>query len=128
MEHNVLTGVLHGCQVVLGKRPALKMKVMFLLLELMLLSVLQAQAKIPQKEYFDAEKVMTLEGIFSWWKMGKLPCLDTAFVREQRSDKAHLHISVRTPAPAGSQSPSGFLAFTIITSGCLSTLMGQSDG
>lgn len=81
MERNVLTGVLHGCQVVLGKRPALKMKVMFLLLELMLLSVLQARAKIPLKEYFDAEKVMTFEGIFSWWKMGKLPCLDTAFVR-----------------------------------------------
>nr|XP_047912952.1 lipocalin-like isoform X1 [Anser cygnoides] len=57
MERNVLTGVLHGCQVVLGKRPALKMKVMFLLLELMLLSVLQARAKIPLKEYFDAEKL-----------------------------------------------------------------------
>lgn len=40
----------------------LKMKVIFLLLQLILLLVLQAQAKIPLKEYFDGEKVMLPEG------------------------------------------------------------------
>lgn len=106
----------------------LKMKVMFLLLELILLLMLQARAKIPLKEYFDGEKVMPLEGVFPWWRTGKVPCLDTVSPREQRSDKTHLPVFAGTPVPAGSHSPSGFLALNSTTFGCLNALVGQSAG
>lgn len=106
----------------------LKMKVIFLLQELILLLMLQAWAKIPLKEYRDGEKVMLLEGVFQWWRTGKMPCLDTVSLREQRSDKTYLPVFTRTPVPAGSQSPSGFLAFTSMTFRCLNALVGQSAG
>jgi len=46
----------------------LKMKVIFLLLELTFLLMLHAQAKIPLKECFDGEKVTPWEGVFPWWR------------------------------------------------------------
>lgn len=86
------------CRAVPSMRLALKMKVIFWFLQLLLLSVLQAWGKKPSDGIFWTSTAHTVQGNFS-----------TVEGRQSEVKDSPAVCSHEDPAPAGSQTPSSFL-------------------
>ena len=64
--------------------------------------------KKPSDGIFSTEKLTLFKGIFPWWRVGNLPCLDTGSTRVERSGTAHLYASMRTQLLLGVRPPQAF--------------------